>query len=110
MVDPAEFTPREEEVLRYIVDGYTARETGLELSLGARTIESHKLKIREKIAILLDIEQTELATYQIVQWYRRREALRQPPEELPVPVIVLHGYDNVDRDSIMMAGVMPSGL
>lgn len=42
-------TPRETEVLRLIVQGYTNRQIGEELSISVRTAESHRANLSEKL-------------------------------------------------------------
>jgi DNA-binding NarL/FixJ family response regulator len=44
-----ELTPREHEVLRLIVLGYTNRQIGGELSISVRTVEGHRANLTEKI-------------------------------------------------------------
>lgn len=44
-----ELTPREQDVLRLIVLGYTNRQMGEELSISARTVEGHRSNLSEKI-------------------------------------------------------------
>jgi DNA-binding NarL/FixJ family response regulator len=44
-----ELTPREHEVLRLIVLGYTNRQIGGELSISVRTVEGHRANLTQKI-------------------------------------------------------------
>jgi two-component system, NarL family, response regulator NreC len=44
-----ELTPREQDVLRLIVLGYTNRQVGAELSISVRTVEGHRSNLSEKI-------------------------------------------------------------
>jgi two-component system, NarL family, response regulator NreC len=44
-------TPRETEVLKLIVQGYTNRQIGEELSISARTVEGHRASLSEKLGI-----------------------------------------------------------
>ncbi len=44
-------TPREIEVLRLIVQGYTNRQIGEELSISVRTAESHRANLSEKLGL-----------------------------------------------------------
>jgi two-component system nitrate/nitrite response regulator NarL len=42
---------RERQVLSCLVDGMTSKEIALQLSLSARTVESHRAKLRKKLGI-----------------------------------------------------------
>jgi len=44
-----ELTPREQDVLRLIVLGYTNRQVGEELNISVRTVEGHRSNLSEKI-------------------------------------------------------------
>jgi two-component system response regulator NreC len=44
-----ELTPREQDVLKLIVLGYTNRQIGDELSISVRTVEGHRSNLSEKI-------------------------------------------------------------
>ncbi len=44
-------TPRETEVLKLIVQGYTNRQIGEELSISVRTAESHRANLSEKLGL-----------------------------------------------------------
>ncbi len=44
-------TPRETEVLKYIVRGYTNRQIGDELSISVRTVEGHRANLSAKLGI-----------------------------------------------------------
>ena len=44
-----ELTPREQDVLRLIVLGYTNRQIGEELNISVRTVEGHRSNLSEKI-------------------------------------------------------------
>jgi DNA-binding NarL/FixJ family response regulator len=49
---PAEaLTPRETEVLKLIVQGYTNRQIGEELNISIRTAESHRANLSEKLGL-----------------------------------------------------------
>jgi len=49
---PAEvLTPRENDVLRLIVQGYTNRQIAEELSLSVRTVEGHRSNLTEKLGL-----------------------------------------------------------
>jgi two-component system, NarL family, response regulator NreC len=49
---PAEaLTPRETEVLKLIVQGYTNRQIGEELSISIRTAESHRANLSDKLGL-----------------------------------------------------------
>ena len=47
----AALTSREQEVVRFLAEGRTVRETAVELALSAKTIEAHKLNIMRKLDI-----------------------------------------------------------
>jgi two-component system response regulator NreC len=49
-------TPRETEVLRLIVEGYTNRQIGQELSISIRTVEGHRANIADKLGIHSRVE------------------------------------------------------
>jgi DNA-binding NarL/FixJ family response regulator len=44
-------TPRETEVLKLIVQGYTNRQIGEELSISIRTAESHRANLSDKLGL-----------------------------------------------------------
>lgn len=49
-------TPREIEVLKLIVQGYTNRQIGEELSISVRTAESHRANLSEKLGLHSRVE------------------------------------------------------
>ena len=49
-------TPRETEVLKYIVRGYTNRQIGEELSISVRTVEGHRSNLSSKLGIQSRVE------------------------------------------------------
>jgi two-component system response regulator NreC len=56
-LQPAEsLTPREAEVLRLIVQGYTNRQIGGELNISVRTAESHRANLSEKLGLRSRVE------------------------------------------------------
>ena len=44
-------TPRETEVLKYLVSGYTNRQIGEELNISVRTVEGHRANLSAKLGI-----------------------------------------------------------
>lgn len=44
-------SPRERQVLSCLVDGMTSREIALQLSVSARTVESHRARLKRKLGI-----------------------------------------------------------
>lgn len=51
-VAPAEqLTPREVEVLKFIVQGYTNRQIGQELTISVRTVEGHRANLSGKLGL-----------------------------------------------------------
>lgn len=42
-------TPREREVLQFLVDGLTNKEIGISLDISARTVEVHRARVLEKL-------------------------------------------------------------
>jgi two-component system, NarL family, response regulator NreC len=54
--EEAPLTPREAEVLRLIVQGYTNRQIGEELSISVRTAESHRANLSEKLGLHSRVE------------------------------------------------------
>lgn len=49
-------TPRETEVLRLIVQGYTNRQMGEELNISIRTVEGHRANLSEKLGLHSRVE------------------------------------------------------
>ena len=49
-------TPRETQVLKLIVDGYTNRQIGQELNISIRTVEGHRANIADKLGIHSRVE------------------------------------------------------
>jgi len=49
-------TPRETEVLKLIVQGYTNRQIGEELNISVRTVESHRANLSEKLGLKSRVE------------------------------------------------------
>jgi two-component system response regulator NreC len=49
-------TPRETEVLRLIVQGYTNRQIGTELNISVRTAESHRSNLSDKLGLHSRVE------------------------------------------------------
>lgn len=52
----AKLTPRETEVLKLVVEGYTNRQIGEELSISIRTVEGHRANISEKLGLHSRVE------------------------------------------------------
>ena len=46
-----QLTPRELEVLKYIVQGYTNRQIGEELNISVRTVEGHRANLSAKLGL-----------------------------------------------------------
>ena len=56
-MDPTEsLTPREMEILRLIVEGYTNRQIGQELNISIRTVEGHRANISGKLGLHSRVE------------------------------------------------------
>jgi PAS domain S-box-containing protein len=49
--DSAALTPREREVARYIVNGYTSKETGQAMGISPRTVEVHRSSVMKKLGV-----------------------------------------------------------
>jgi two-component system response regulator NreC len=49
-------TPREVDVLRYIAQGYTNRQTAEALSISVRTVESHRANLMDKLHLRSRVE------------------------------------------------------
>lgn len=49
-------TPRETEILRLIVEGYTNRQIGQELIISIRTVEGHRANISDKLGLHSRVE------------------------------------------------------
>lgn len=57
MKNPTEsLTPRETEILRLIVEGYTNRQIGQELNISIRTVEGHRANISDKLGLHSRVE------------------------------------------------------
>jgi two-component system response regulator NreC len=55
--DPKEtLTSREEEILKLIVEGYTNRQIGENLSISVRTVEGHRANISDKLGLHSRVE------------------------------------------------------
>src|SRR5512138_3663434 len=52
----ASLTPREAEVLRLIVQGYTNKQIGEEVNISVRTAESHRANLSEKLGLHSRVE------------------------------------------------------
>ncbi len=48
---PAPLTPREREVLSLIAEGLSSRDIGDRLSMGVRTVETHRTNLRRKLGL-----------------------------------------------------------
>ncbi len=57
----AELAPREFEILRLLLDGCSADEIGLRLSISAKTVQNCHYQIKSKLGVRSDIELTRLA-------------------------------------------------
>ena len=56
-ISPVEvLTPRENDVLRLIVQGYTNRQIGQELNISFRTVEGHRSNISDKLGLHSRVE------------------------------------------------------
>jgi two-component system response regulator NreC len=44
-------TPRETEILKLIVEGYTNRQVGEQLNISIRTVEGHRANISDKLGL-----------------------------------------------------------
>jgi two-component system, NarL family, response regulator NreC len=53
---PEPLTPRETEVLKLIVQGYTNRQIGEALSISVRTVEGHRANLLEKLGLHTRVE------------------------------------------------------
>ena len=53
---PDPLTPRETDVLKLIVQGYTNRQVGEELSISVRTVEGHRANLLEKLGLRTRVE------------------------------------------------------
>jgi DNA-binding NarL/FixJ family response regulator len=47
--DRAALAPREREILRRIADGETTKKIAVELHIGAKTVETHRRRIMQKL-------------------------------------------------------------
>jgi len=71
VVSPVEILPpREIEILRLIVQGYTNRQIAAELSLSVRTVEGHRSNLTEKLGLHSRVD--------LVR-YARKHGLSNPP-------------------------------
>lgn len=53
-------TPREQSVIRHVVDGKTSRATSELLSISVRTVENHRTRIMEKLHVSSTVELVKL--------------------------------------------------
>ncbi len=53
---PEPLSPREKEVLKLIVQGYTNRQIGEELNISVRTVEGHRANISDKLGLHSRVE------------------------------------------------------
>jgi len=53
---PEPLSPREKEVLKLIVQGYTNRQIGEELNISVRTVEGHRANLSEKLGLHSRVE------------------------------------------------------
>lgn len=66
--DPDQLTPREIEILRYIVQGYTNRQIADELQISMRTVETHRANLMDKLNLHNRLELIRYATeHKIIQ-------------------------------------------
>jgi two-component system, NarL family, response regulator NreC len=49
-------TPREKEILKLIVEGYTNRQIGEQLTISVRTVEGHRANISDKLGLHSRVE------------------------------------------------------
>lgn len=56
-------TPREVDVLKLIVDGYTNRQIGVELNISVRTVEGHRSNVYEKLGLHSRVELVRFAKH-----------------------------------------------
>jgi two-component system response regulator NreC len=54
LVEP--LTPREVDVLRLIVEGYTNKQVAEQLSISTRTVEGHRANLSEKLGLHSRVE------------------------------------------------------
>lgn len=73
---PAILSPREREVLDYLVEGYTTARIALGLNLSLKTVESHRLTIRKKLGIESQTDLLRWAVYSRTMGLDDRSALR----------------------------------
>lgn len=73
-----ELTPREREVLSYILAGYTSPEIAKIIGLSARTVEVHRKKVMNKLHLGHLIQLAH-------EWHHRRQA--GPPDASEAPKI-----------------------
>jgi len=59
-----ELTPREEEILRLIAQGYSNKEISSELKIAVKTVESHKANLMQKLELR---NRTEIVRYAVRQ-------------------------------------------
>lgn len=59
-----QLTPREEEVMRLIAQGYTNKEVSEQLNISVKTVESHKANLMEKLELR---SRTEIVRYAVRQ-------------------------------------------
>lgn len=55
-------TPREQEVLRLVVEGHTNKSAGAILGISARTVEIHRLRVQKKLGVRSSAELVRVVT------------------------------------------------
>jgi DNA-binding NarL/FixJ family response regulator len=74
-VAPAHLSPREEEVLRAVAWGYTNKELADRLGLSVKTVETHKVRICDKLGLRSRAEMVQYAVRQ--GWLNETRSLPQ---------------------------------
>jgi DNA-binding NarL/FixJ family response regulator len=58
---PRSLTPRENEVIQLVAEGFTTREIGARLFISAKTVDTHRQQIRKKVGLSSVAELTKFA-------------------------------------------------
>jgi DNA-binding CsgD family transcriptional regulator len=96
-------TPREEEVLKLLVLGCRNREIAELLGLSIRTVESHRLNIKDKIAVELGIDRREMGLKDIIGWAKQRTKKRSELfYQEPAIIVINYPIDDINSLSFMI--------
>jgi DNA-binding NarL/FixJ family response regulator len=71
-----ELSPREAEVLRYMAQGFSNKEVAFKLDVSVKTVETHKARACEKLALR---SRAEIVRYGVAQGWLSTDGTAEPP-------------------------------